>query len=61
MCCRLSRKKNVTLPLMITRTLIYTTTDEADANMFYRCFFCLLLFSVFPSATKIPDNCSRDG
>jgi len=40
---------------------IYATADEADAYMFYRCFFCFLFFSVFfPSVTKIPDNLSRE-
>jgi len=31
--------------------IIYATTDEADAYMFYRCFF-LVFFGFFPSATK---------
>jgi len=38
--------------------LIYATADEADAYMFYRCFF--LFFPVFLSAKKIPDNRSRE-
>ena len=38
--------------------VIYSTVDEADAYMFYRCFFsvfCFFLF-FFPSVTKIPDK-----
>jgi len=35
--------------------------DEADAYMFYRCFFCFCFcFLFFPFATKIPDNRSRE-
>jgi len=30
------------------RTIIYATADEADAYMFYRCFFCFLFFSRSP-------------
>ena len=37
--------------------LFYATADEADAYMFYRCFF---LFLLFPFAAKIPDNRSRE-
>ena len=40
--------------------VIYATTDEADAYMFYRCFFLVCFFCFFPFATKIPDNCSRE-
>jgi len=33
--------------------VIYTTADEADAYMFYRCFFLFLFFFVFfPSVKK---------
>ena len=42
-------KLNITLA--ITETVIYATADEADAYMFYRCFFA---FSV--RHKKIPDN-----
>jgi len=38
--------------------LIYATADEADAYMFYRCFF--LFFVFFSSVKKIPDNRSRE-
>jgi len=35
--------------------LIYATTDEADAYMFYRCFFCFFLFfSVCHKNTRQP-------
>jgi len=38
-------------------SLVYATADEADAYMFYRCFFVLLPFRF---ATIIPDNRSRE-
>jgi len=43
-------------------SIIYATADEADAYMFYRCFFLFFLFFFvfFPSVTKIPDNRSRE-
>ena len=42
-------------------SLIYATADEADAYMFYRCFFLFFsVFCFFPSVTKIPDNHSRE-
>jgi len=45
--------------------IIYATIDEADAYMFYRCFFLLfsvsfVLFCFFPSVKKIPDKRSRE-
>jgi len=45
--------------------LIYATADEADAYMFYRCFFFVFLlfdfcFLLFPFASKIPDNRSQE-
>jgi len=45
--------------------VFYATADEADAYMFYRCFFLffvfvLFCFLLFPSVTKIPDNRSRE-
>jgi len=44
--------------------LIYATADEADAYMFYRCFFLFLslflFFVFFPSVKEIPDNRSRE-
>ena len=40
---------------------IYATADEADAYMFYRCFFVLLLFVFFRSPQKYQlDNRSRE-
>ena len=40
----------------------YTSADEADAYMFYRCFFCFysVFFCFFFVYHKIPDNRSRE-
>ena len=43
---------------MLSFCIVYATADEADAYMFYRCFF--VFFPFFPSVTKIPDNRSRE-
>jgi len=45
---------------LLIQYLIYATADEADAFMFYRCFFLFFLFSVFSVRQKIPDNRSRE-
>ena len=45
------------LSLCCITVLIYASADEADAYMFYRCFFVFLLFSIHH---KIPDNRSRE-
>jgi len=45
----------------VSDVLVYATADEADAYMFYTCFFLFFLaFRFFHSPQKIPDNCSRE-
>ena len=45
----------------LMQLIFYATADEADANMFYRCFFLFFsVFCFFLSVTKIPDNRSRE-
>jgi len=44
----------------LMQLIFYATADEADANMFHRCFFSVFFLFFFPSVTKIPDNRSRE-
>ena len=61
----LSGLEPVCLPVLgelglLLNTFIYATADEADAYMFYGCFFSVF-FCFFPVRHKIPDNRSRKG
>jgi len=57
----MDRKKKAVV--CVKTKLFYANADEADAYMFYRCFF--LFFSVsflffFSVRQKLPDNRSRE-